>query len=126
MKRVLPLLALCLLFLSCSKTQTPQDQQPTPTPKEESPLEKALGDELLSPPDSVNQRKVIRQLILDYLRTEHPEWQIQGMALSRYEGDPGYYTGVDVVADGKPKIVQLRVWFLVKDDGQTYWKVGTP
>jgi len=42
------------------------------------------------------------------------------------EGDPSYYARVDTIADGKSRIVQLKVWFLIGRDGHTYWKVGPP
>jgi hypothetical protein len=126
MNRLLLFLALCFVCIGCNEKPLAGQSSPTSTAQENkpSPLEEAIGKEFLTPPDSVEQRMKIREVVLNYLRTEHPDWQFQGMALSHYEGDPGYYTGVDVVVNGKSKLVPLKVWLLVRENGETYWKVG--
>ena len=91
------------------------------------PLERALKVEMSDhQEDSLPRRLEARQSVLDYLKSEHPKWQLNGMSLTRYDNDPGYYVGVDVTDEGKSKLVQLKVWYLVKSDGETYWKVGAP
>ncbi|MFS8085115.1 MAG: hypothetical protein ACMG6H_05755 [Acidobacteriota bacterium] len=127
-----------LLNTACSDKSQPSvatTPSPQPTPcfgptlrvipcdRLEQSLDAEMSDHIQ---DTLPLRVKVRQTVLDYLKTEHPAWELNGMSLTRYDNDPGYYVGVDINDGGKAKLVQLKVWFLVKSDGHTYWKVGAP
>jgi hypothetical protein len=144
MKQATRLLALwVLLFLAGCGAKPDQSSalpspSPSPSPSPEKcfdflarvvpcePLERAVNNEMSggSPEDSLEWRMHVRKMVSEYLQKEDPTWQIEGMALSRCEGDPDYSASVDVIADGKSRIIQLKVWLFIKGNGQTYWKVG--
>lgn len=134
--------ALLLVIPSCgSKPQVQNSPPPTPIAQQpgepcrggfgqEMPcdaLQQALSDEMSNyEKDSLRLRLQARQRVIDYLKTEHPKWQLNGMSLTRYDSDPGYYVAIDVTDEGKSKLVPLKVWYLVKSNGESYWKVGAP
>ncbi|HYX29745.1 MAG TPA: hypothetical protein VE863_14355 [Pyrinomonadaceae bacterium] len=133
---VAPIACAILLLTACNQrldqaananaSPTPQKCYDVATGREVSCelLRRALDRELNGEPqDSVEMRLMVRQKVAEFLSAGHPNWQVEGIAVTRDEGDSGYYANVDVVADGKPKVITLRVWQFIKSDGTTYWKV---
>jgi hypothetical protein len=121
MKRATVIGALLVVFVSCSRRESGPRSSPTPTPSP-SELEVALESEI-DADDSVELRLTIRKAVTDYLKSAHPDWQVHGLSLTHYDGDTEYYIGADITAGSTPRVVQLRAWFFVKDDGDSYWKI---
>ncbi|HKR58551.1 MAG TPA: hypothetical protein VJS64_02370 [Pyrinomonadaceae bacterium] len=120
MKRVCVLVALAFLA-GCSKhTTTAPTFTPTPTPR---PLVASLKKEIEADDDSTELRENIRDFVVDYLKASHPTWRVHGISLSRIEGDSEYDIRADMDVDSNSKIVKLRAWYFIQDNGEGYWKV---
>jgi len=120
MKRTWLLLALAFLAGCSNNATTPSMPTPTPAPK---PLVTSLKKEIESNDDSTALRENIRDLVVRYLKASHPSWRVHGISLSRVEGDSEYDIRADVDVDSNSKVVNLRAWYFIKDDGEGYWKV---
>ena len=59
----------------------------------------------------------------NYLKANHPTWRLHGISISRIQGDSEYDIRADVDVDSNAKIISLRAWYFIKDDGDGYWKV---
>jgi len=81
-------------------------------------------DQEMTAIDSVDERLEVRESVTKYLSSNHPEWRIQGLSLTHFSEDADYFIAADVMDGSTPKIVQLRAWFFVKDNGETYWKIA--
>ena len=64
-----------------------------------------------------------RRLVMDYLKSAHPRWQVKGLSLTHYEGDANYYVGADIFDGSTSSVLQLKVWAFIDDEGKTYRKV---
>ena len=98
------------------------DAKPTPTPSGK-PIEVAVEQEMIAI-DSVEQRLTVREVATQYLKNTHPDWRIQGLSLIHFSEDADYYIAADVIDGTTSKIVQLKAWYLVKDSGESYWKIA--
>jgi hypothetical protein len=120
-KRAMVIGLLLVLLASCSRHESSQLATPTPTPSP-NPLETALDQEI-DAEDTVELRLTMRKAVTDYLKRTHPDWQVQGLSLSHFDGDTSYYIGADITSGSTSKVVQLRGWFLLKESGDTYWRI---
>lgn len=132
MKRAALILVLLSSLVGCSDVDPPDTSEvgaqssstATPSPTPQSPLEKALEQELnFSDTDTAFQRLQIRQAVANYLKAAQPEWKVEAISLTNFTSDSSYYAGVDASSGEKHQVYRLKVWFFVKDNGETYWKV---
>jgi hypothetical protein len=68
-------------------------------------------------------RENIRSFVADQIKTNHPTWHLHGISLTRVEGDSEYDVRADVDVDSNSKVVHLRAWYFIQDNGEGYWKI---
>lgn len=121
MKRALTLGLLIALSAACAKHESGAKATPTPTPTP-SPLVDAYDQEI-DADDSTDIRLEVRQDVMNYFKNAHPKWQVKGLSLSHFDGDTTYYIGADISDSSTTKVVQLRAWSFIDDNGKTYRKI---
>jgi hypothetical protein len=122
MKRAFLAGALLIVCVGCSPHDTASNPTPTPSPSAQ-PIEIALDQEMTAI-DSVELRQTVRDSTTQYLKTNHPDWKIQGLSLTHYAEDADYFIAADIMDGSTSRIVQLKAWLFVKDNGETYWKIA--
>ena len=122
MKTTIVVSVLSLILTGCSRGESGLNATPSPTPPAR-PIEVSLEQEMDSA-DTLEQRLAVRELVNEYLKKTHPEWRVQGLSLTHFAEDADYYIAADIIEGSTPKIVQLKAWFFVKENGETYWKIA--
>ena len=117
--RLVKLASLLLLACFCMACASKAD----PPVKQRSPLEKSLSKEIYLFDDDEDQRIRVRQSVTEYLKAKHPDWKVQALSLNQIKDETRYRVGADVQAPNEWKFLELTAWFMIKDNGETYWKV---
>ncbi len=73
-----------------------------------------------------DERLKVRDAVKEYLKSSRPEAEVKGISLNHLENTSIYQVAADVSEKGKPKIIQLKAWLIVNDNGDSYWKAGGP
>ena len=108
------------MLAACSRPESRNITTRAPTPS--SPMADAYDQEIQAD-DTSEVRIEVRRQVMDYLKNTHPKWQVKGLSLTHYEGDPNYYVGADISEGSTSSLVQLKVWAFIDGEGKTYRKV---